>query len=83
MLRATVVCADGDALLAVYRAIEVAFGLREGNGRLKNLLGTKAPTPPRMLLNVVLPHEGGAVVAEIQLHLRRIKVRRGAVCALS
>ena len=70
VLRATVICESGDALLLVYRAIERAFELREGNGRLKNVLNTKMPTPPRMLLNVMLD---GEMAAEIQLFLREIK----------
>ena len=71
MLRATVVCDDGKTLALVYRALESAFDLQEGHGRLKNLLDTKEETPPRMILNVLVAQ--GTMVAEVQLHLRGIK----------
>ena len=41
MLRATVLCADGDALHAALEAAIAAFDVREGNGRVKNLLAKR------------------------------------------
>ena len=65
-------CDNADALALAFDTLENAFDLREGNGRLKNMLDTKEATPPRMMLNVMLA--GGAMVAEIQLYLSDIRV---------
>ena len=54
VLRVTIVCVDGDALFAAVQRVIQVFDLCDGNGRLKNMLGTKKHMPPRLLLNVVV-----------------------------
>ena len=50
------------------------FDLREGNGRLKNMLGTKKHMPPRILINcVVHAADCPPIMAEIQIYLAGIK----------
>ncbi len=41
LLRATLICVDGDALYGAVQRIIAVFDLREGNGRLKNMLGIR------------------------------------------
>ena len=54
VLRATVTAVDGDAFLEALERVIKAFELREGNGRLKNMLRTTKLAPPRVLTNVVV-----------------------------
>ena len=74
VLRVTICCVDGDAVfLAVQRIVEV-FDLRDGNGRLKNMLGTRKHMPPRILINcVVRAANCTPIMAEIQVYLASIK----------
>ena len=75
VLRLTIICADGDALLLAVQRIIKVFDVREGNGRLKNYLGTTRLTPPRVLINCVVRVEGcPPMMAEIQVHLKSIKI---------
>ena len=75
-LRGTVICDDGNAVAEAYQRIKREFKLEEGNGRLKNLLGTTDQTPPRMMITVIHEPTAGTVtkmLAEIQVHLKQIK----------
>ena len=74
MLRVTIKCVDGDSLgLALQRVIAI-FDLREGNGRLKNLLSTRKHMPPRVLINCVVTAAGcPPIMAEIQIYHAGIK----------
>ena len=76
VLRATIVCADGDFLLKAWSLISspTGFDVRPGNGRLKNLMATTLPRPPCMLINVIVDSDDGhrPVLAEVQLELRSI-----------
>ena len=74
MLRVTIKCVDGDSLgLALQRVIAI-FDLREGNGRLKNMLATRKHMPPRVLINCVVTAAGcPPIMAEIQIYHAGIK----------
>ena len=76
VLRATIVCADGDTLLEAWSLISspTGFDVRPGNGRLKNLMATTLPRPPCMLINVIVDSDDGhrPVLAEVQIELRSI-----------
>ena len=74
VLRVTIKCVDGDSLgLALQRVIAI-FDLREGNGRLKNLLSTRKHMPPRVLINCVVTAAGcPPIMAEIQIYHAGIK----------
>ena len=76
VLRATIVCADGDTLLEAWTLISspTGFDVRPGNGRLKNLMATTLPRPPCMLINVIIDSDDGhrPVLAEVQIELRSI-----------
>ena len=76
MLRATIICGDGDAFSIAVQNIIKVFDVRDGNGRLKNMLGTTKPMPPRILFNVVV-HASGCqpAVAEVQVYLSSIKAQ--------
>ena len=74
VLRATVTAVDGDAFLEALERVVRTFELREGNGRLKNMLGTTKPMPPRVLINVVVRASGcQPAVAEVQIYASSIK----------
>ena len=72
MIRATIVCVDGDGVLEAWKrcSAETGFRITNDHGRMKNTFGTNKHQPPDMLLNVqfempdCLP-----LVAEIQIHL--------------
>ena len=76
VLRATIVCSDGDTLLEAWSLISspTGFDVRPGNGRLKNLMATTLPRPPCMLINVIVDSDDGhrPVLAEVQIELRSI-----------
>ena len=76
VLRATIVCADGDHLLEAWTLIAspAGFDVRPGNGRLKNLMATPLHRPPCMLINVIVDSDDGhrPVLAEVQIELRSI-----------
>ena len=56
------------------RSIIETFDLRDGNGRLKNMLDTKKHMPPRILINCVVRAPGcPPIMAEIQVYLASIK----------
>ena len=74
MLRATIICGDGDAFSIAVQNIIKVFDVRDGNGRLKNMLGTTKPMPPRVLINVVVRASGcQPAVAEVQIYPSSIK----------
>ena len=74
MLRVTIACLDGDALYLAVTRIITTFDLRDGNGRLKNMLDTKKHMPPRILINCVVRAPGcPPIMAEIQVYLASIK----------
>ena len=76
VLRATIVCADGDTLLEAWGLISspTGFDVRPEHGRLKNLMATTLPRPPCMLINVIVDSDDGnrPVLAEVQIELRSI-----------
>ena len=76
VLRATIVCSDGDTVLEAWSLISspTGFDVRPGNGRLKNLIATTLPRPPCMLINVIVDSDDGhrPVLAEVQIELRSI-----------
>ena len=74
MLRATIICSDGDSLAEALQRTIAMFDVRDGNGRLKNMLGTTRHMPPHILINAIVRAPGClAMTAEIQIHLDRIK----------
>ena len=74
MLRVTILCSNGEAVCLAMQRVIATFDLREGNGRMKNLLNTKKLTPPRVLTNCVVRVPGcPQVTAEIQIHFAAIK----------
>merc|ERR1719240_844779 len=74
VLRVTIVCMDGDSYGLALQRVIATFDLREGNGRLKNMLGTKKHMPPRILINCVVRAPGcQPIMAEIQVYLYGIK----------
>ena len=80
VLRATVTAVDGDAFLEALERVVRTFELREGNGRLKNMLRTTKLAPPRVLTNVVVRGAGAggdapAALAEVQIYLKAIKLQ--------
>ena len=65
---------DGDSYGLALQRVITTFDLREGNGRLKNMLGTKKHMPPRILINCVVRAPGcQPIMAEIQVYLHDIK----------
>ena len=76
VLRATIVCADGDTLHAAWVAVSspAGFDVRPGHGRLKNLMATTLPRPPCMLINCIIDSDDGhrPVLAEVQIELHSI-----------
>ena len=74
MLRATIVCANGDSYGLALQRVIATFDLREGNGRLKNMLNTTAMMPPRILINCAVRAPGcPPIIAEVQVYLDGIK----------
>merc|ERR1712185_727119 len=74
VLRVTIVCVDGDALYLAVQRVITTFDLRDGNGRLKNMLDTKKHMPARILINCVVRAPGcPPIMAEIQVYLASIK----------
>ena len=74
ILRVTIVAVDGTSLHRAVQDVIKTFDLREGNGRLKNMLKTKKHMPPRMLINVVVRAPGcQPMCGEIQIYLDKIK----------
>ena len=69
MLRATIVCADGDSVFEAWNRCASGFHI----GRLKNSFGTTKHQPPNMLLNVHFTPPGCIpMVGEIQIHLHGV-----------
>ena len=67
-------CTDGDAIALALQRVIATFDLRDGNGRLKNMLDTKKHMPPRILINCVVRAAGcPPIMAEIQIYLDGIK----------
>jgi hypothetical protein len=71
---------SGDTIYQTWLQLKKAFGIKKGNGRLKNnfatagiLEGDKHQKPPDMLMNIILNVEGCmAMPAEIQVHHENI-----------
>ena len=75
LVRASIVCADMDGVVAAWQRVESAqgFDVRDGHGRLKNNWLTREPRPPDMLVNVVVDvSDAPSITGEIQIHLYEI-----------
>ena len=69
ILRATIVCVDGESILEAFNRCSRHFMITPEHGRAKNDFGTSVPVP-RMLLNVIVDDPDSLpVIAEIQIHL--------------
>ena len=74
MIRATIVCIDGDAVFEAWKrcSSDAGFRITPDHGRLKNSFGTKNELP-KMLCNVHIEEKGYLpCVAEIQILLHDI-----------
>ena len=73
-LRATIEAPNGGAFADAAGTIMSIFGVREGNGRLKNNLMAAKHQPPNLLINLVFrPPDMQPITAEIQIYLREIE----------
>ena len=73
-LRAKIEAPNGDALADATDAILTSFGVREGNGRMKNNLMTSKHQPPNLLINVVVrPPDMPPITAEVQVYLQEVE----------